>query len=76
MEAIRRFVTVKDHTINITLPDDFTAEEVEVIILSKTDDFFLNDEIKSILDSRVNEPIEHYISGEESINRLKNKYGL
>ena len=33
MEAIRRFVTVKDHKINITLPDDFNAEEVEVIIL-------------------------------------------
>jgi hypothetical protein len=33
MEAIRRFVTVKDHTINIILPDDFNADEVEVIIL-------------------------------------------
>lgn len=76
MEAIRRFVTVKDHTINITLPDDFEANEVEVIILSKTDDFFLTDEMKAILDSRVGEPREDYISGKESVERLKNKYGL
>lgn len=39
MEAIRQFVTVKNHQINITLPDDFNAEEVEVIILPKQNDF-------------------------------------
>lgn len=33
MEAIRQIVTVKDHQINITLPIDFVADEVEVIIL-------------------------------------------
>lgn len=34
MEAIRQTVKVKNHKINITLPDDFNAEEVEVIILA------------------------------------------
>ena len=33
MEAIRQIVTVKNHQINITLPLDFIAEEVEIIIL-------------------------------------------
>lgn len=33
MEAIRQIVSVKNHQINITLPIDFTANEVEVIIL-------------------------------------------
>ena len=33
MEAIRLTVKVKNHTVNIILPDDFTAEEVDVIIL-------------------------------------------
>jgi hypothetical protein len=33
MEAIRQTVKVKNHTINIILPDDFDAEEVDVIIL-------------------------------------------
>jgi hypothetical protein len=33
MEAIRRTVKVNNHSINIILPDNFNAEEVEVIIL-------------------------------------------
>jgi hypothetical protein len=33
MEAIRQIVSVKNHEINIILPDDFSADEVEVIIL-------------------------------------------
>jgi hypothetical protein len=39
MEAIRKFVKVEGKTINITLPDDFYADEVEVIILPKNDDY-------------------------------------
>ena len=37
MEAIRRFVKVKNHQVNIILPDDFIADEVEVIILAKNE---------------------------------------
>jgi hypothetical protein len=33
MEAIRQIVTVKNHQINISLPLDFIADEVEIIIL-------------------------------------------
>jgi hypothetical protein len=33
MEAFRQTVTVKNHKISITLPDDFSSEEVDVIIL-------------------------------------------
>ena len=33
MEAIRQTVKVKNHKINITLPDNFNADEVDVIIL-------------------------------------------
>jgi hypothetical protein len=33
MEAIRQTVKVINHQINSTLPDDFNAEEVDVIIL-------------------------------------------
>ncbi len=34
MEAIRQYVKVNGRNISITLPDDFDADEVEVIILS------------------------------------------
>ena len=33
MEAIRQTVKVKNHSFKITLPDNFNAEEVEVIIM-------------------------------------------
>ena len=33
MKALRQFLKVKNHSININLPDDFNAKEVEVIIL-------------------------------------------
>lgn len=33
MEAIRQTVKVKNHQIKITLPDNFNAEEVDVIIM-------------------------------------------
>ena len=33
MEAIRQTVKVENHKITITLPDDFNADEVEVIVL-------------------------------------------
>ena len=39
MEAIRRFVKVKNHQVNITLPEDFNAEEVEVIILPTSKEY-------------------------------------
>lgn len=76
MEAIRKIVTVKNHQINITLPDDFNAEEVEVIILPKQDDFELTDEMKQTLDNRANEPTENYLTSEESLSRIKKKHGL
>jgi len=33
METIRKTVKVNNHKINITLPDDFNADEVDVIIM-------------------------------------------
>lgn len=33
MEAIRQILTVKNNTVTVILPDDFTADKVEVIIL-------------------------------------------
>lgn len=39
MEAIRQTVKVKNHKINIRLPDDFNADEVNVIILSSSTNY-------------------------------------
>ncbi len=34
MQAIKQIVKVKNHKFSVTLPNDFTAETVEVIILA------------------------------------------
>lgn len=34
MQAIKQIVQVKNHKFSVTLPNDFTAETVEVIILA------------------------------------------
>jgi uncharacterized protein YpuA (DUF1002 family) len=42
MEAIRQIVKVKNDKTTITLPEDFSSEEVEVIILSSKDENYTN----------------------------------
>lgn len=77
MEGIRRFVKVKNHQVNIILPDDFIADEVEVIILAKNEiNYQLSEEQIQLLDDRFNEPESEYITSTESLNRLKEKYGF
>jgi hypothetical protein len=39
MEAIRQTVKVKNHKISITLPVDFNADEVDVIILPSSSEY-------------------------------------
>ena len=75
MEAIRQCIKVNGRNISITLPDDFNADEVEVIILPKGYDF-LTDDMKAELDLQLEEPATDYISAEESIAELKKKYGI
>mgnify|MGYP003414194111 FL=1 len=79
MEAIRQFVKVKNREVNIVLPDDFIADEVEVIVLAKSNNsisFELTDEQKQILDTRLAEPESEYISSKESLEKIRKKYGF
>ena len=51
MTALREFIKVKNHEINIKLPDDFDYEEVEVIIMPKKEndyEFWSDEEIDFI----------------------------
>jgi hypothetical protein len=41
MDVIRQFAKVKNHQLNITLPNDFGAEDVEVIIISNSKEFLI-----------------------------------
>lgn len=56
MDAIRQFIEVKNQSFQVTLPDDFKASRVEVIILpSQNDALEILDETKKMLDARLNE---------------------
>jgi len=77
MEAIRQFAKVTNHQVNITLPKDFIADEVEIIIIAKNDnEFKLSESQIKLLDDRFNEPESEYIKSSESLNRIKEKYGF
>lgn len=79
MEAIRQFVKVKNREVNIVLPDDFIADEVEVIVFAKSNDskpFELSDKQKQLLDTRLAEPESEYISSKESLEKIRKKYGF
>ncbi|WLD24376.1 hypothetical protein NU10_02950 [Flavobacterium dauae] len=75
MEAIREIVKVKNRQVIINLPDDFNADEVEVIVLKTIEDE-LSEEQKTILENRLNEPETEYITSQESLDLLKKKYGF
>ncbi|HNQ26499.1 MAG TPA: hypothetical protein PKL92_01115 [Aquaticitalea sp.] len=57
MEAIRQFIEVKDNSIKVILPKEFTFKRVEVIILPSDEE--LSDETKAILDSRLKDYCEN-----------------
>ena len=53
MNAIRQIVEVKNHKLDIQLPENFDAEYAEVIIFPKVEniDFEISEEEKEILES-------------------------
>lgn len=68
MEAIRQFVKVKNNQINITLPETFNADEVEVIILSKNVKEY---EIPQWQIDEVRERTEKYLKNPESATDIE-----
>ncbi len=54
----------------------FKSRPITIIVEEDSSDFELNDEMKAILDERLQENETTYITAEESINQLNKKYGL
>ncbi len=72
MTAIREFVKVDNHMLNIKLPDYFDYKEVEVVIMPRmgSDDLsYLNDEIEIGMNSDISDK-----SHEEIFENIKAKY--
>jgi hypothetical protein len=54
----------------------FKSRPITITIEEEEQDFELTDEMKNILDERLMEDQSDYISAEESIKQLRDKYGL
>lgn len=66
MEAIRQTVKVKNHQINITLPEDFNADEVDVIILPSREEY----QIPQWQIDEVRERTEKYLKNPENVTDI------
>ncbi len=74
MNAIRQFVEVKDHSFNVSLPKDFTAKSVEIIIIpnhAENDFFELSDLQKKTLDKALEQDKKTFISRDDISRKYK-----
>jgi hypothetical protein len=54
----------------------FKSKPITIIVEENTDHLELTTDMKAVLDERLQEDEKFYLTGEESINRLNEKYGL
>jgi len=72
MNAIRQIIEVKDHQLNISLPQDFNADKVEIIILPADDtDFEISEQEKELIRQRVKNILPENL---KSWDKIKEKY--
>ena len=72
MNAFRQIIEVKDHQLNISLPQDFNADKVEIIILPADDtDFELTEGEKELIRQRVKNTLPESLN---SWDKIKEKY--
>ena len=71
MNAIRQIVEVKDHKLNIELPENFDSEYAEVIIFAKDEsfDFEISEEEKVLMRKRLAESKEEDFEDWDSIKQ-------
>lgn len=54
----------------------FKSKPITIIVEEDNSDFELTDDMKVVLDERLKEDDNSYLTTEESINQLNKKYGL
>jgi len=54
----------------------FKTKPITIIVEEDEDCLDLSDDMKAILEDRLHEDEETYLSDKDSLNRLKKKYGL
>jgi hypothetical protein len=54
----------------------FKSKPITIIVEEDHGDFELSSDMKDVLDERLKEDENSYLTAEESVNRLNEKYGL
>ncbi|MBZ4033143.1 hypothetical protein K6T82_00065 [Flavobacterium sp. 17A] len=67
MEAIRQIISVKNHSVTVVLPDDFTADKVEVIILPVQNDEY---QVPQWQIDQVRERTENYLKNPKNVTDI------
>lgn len=70
MEAIRKIVSVKNRTITIVLPDDFDANQVEVIIFPSEKSDNSEYKVPQWQIDRVRDRTENYLNNPEDVTDI------
>jgi hypothetical protein len=68
--------SAQDVSVDILEAIKATFKSKPITIIIEEDDFELSKDMIEILDDRINEDEKTYLSAEESISKLKKKYGL
>lgn len=68
--------SAQDVSVDILDAIKATFKSKPITIIIEEDDFELSKDMIAILDDRINEDENTYLSTEESISKLKQKYGL
>lgn len=72
MNAIRQIIDVKNHSFNVSLPSDFEADKVEVIIFPAENDVFsVSEQEKKLMTDRLKKTKPEQVKKWKDI---KNKY--
>lgn len=67
MEAIKQIISVKNQSVTITLPDNFTAEKVEVIILPIENEEY---QVPQWQIDQVRERTENYLKNPQNVTDI------
>lgn len=68
--------SAQDVSVDILDAIKATFKSKPITIIIEEDDFELSKDMIAILDDRINEDENTYLSADESISKLKQKYGL
>ena len=78
MQTTYHFLSAQELSTEIldSIKEKFKSKSIIVIVKENEDDIELSDEMKSMLNERLKEDEATYLTLNESMDRLKDKYGI